>query len=67
MGMPFVMDNSVVIELNWNQMVLISLATTGVYSTRILSNKEVLCEQVRKCTNKLENLKLSESEDVLND
>lgn len=57
MGMPFLVDDGVVIELNWDQMAMMSLAQTGIYTTRILSNKEVLCEQVRECINKLENLK----------
>lgn len=57
MGMPFLVDDGVVIELNWDQMAMMSLAKTGIYTTRILSKKEVLCEQVRESIKKLEKLK----------
>ena len=57
MGVPFLVDDGVVIELNWDQMAMMSLAQTGIYTTRLLSNKEVLCEQVRECTKQLEKLK----------
>ena len=41
----------------WDQMTMMSIAKTDIYTTRILSNKEVLYEQVRECTKKLEKMK----------
>lgn len=37
MGMPFLVDDGVVIELNWDQMAMMSLAQTAIHTTRLLS------------------------------
>ena len=62
MGMPFVVDGGVVIEIHWNQMAWMSIAGPGTYITHIaLSNDNVL-KQVQSGIAKIENLKEKVSE-----
>lgn len=64
MGMSFVVDGGVVLEMHWSQMAWISIAGPGTYITQIALSGDNVLKQVRSGISQIENLKnqLNESE-----